>query len=136
MQFYIKESTIKNAGMGVFSAITIPKNTLLGKYEGFGINQEELDKEYGDNLAPFVLKIICKSKNTCKLINHEKNHEWYIDGSKNGNIFAYINDGIHSGLQCNVEFDDEGFVISTKKILPHQELFVDYGPNYWISSSA
>jgi hypothetical protein len=131
----IKKSSIPNSGLGVWAKEGIARGTALGRYSGIAMNKEALDALYGDKLAEYALTVTCARQEDCGFDSkggskHEP-HSIIIDAKSNGNWASRINDGPHSGFSANVAFGDDGTVYVTKNIKGGEELFADYGSDYW-----
>jgi hypothetical protein len=160
---YTDESTIPNAGLGVFAKVPIKKGQVLGQYTGEYLSQAELDERYpGDTLAVYTIKIKCTPLNQCKVctylplfgqelefdiedyfketpdpVPNSEPHYFYID-ARDTSISGwprFINEGTRSNKINNVEFQTDGAVIAIIPIDAHDELFVDYGNTYWSSNN-
>ena len=110
----IKESKIKNSGMGLFSNINIPKNTHLGNYIG------EL-KENG-SFTCGIYAICLESSNFIDAYDYPRC------------IFAMINDSRFSNFKYNCDFrifEDHVEVWTNTDINEGDELYCDYGDKYW-----
>ena len=116
--FEIRPSPVPGAGMGLFSLAHILPNDTLGYYTGRVITDKQADcKPYIDSL---YLLYICKD------------HWVYGEGAE-ANYTRFIN---HDGESPNAEL-----IVSTRwktarfnalrEILPGEEIFFDYGPDYW-----
>ena len=117
-------------GFGVFASRLIQKGVLLGRYIGTIMTKQEVDEMYGDNVAKYVLAINCDNACDC-ILPHTDPHIVYVDGAFGGNWTKYINDGPHSDIDANVEFQSDGSVVTLRDIRENEELFVDYGSEYW-----
>lgn len=115
--FVVRESTIPQAGKGLFSKAKIRRGQHIGFYEGKVLSDAEVEfEDYGDSL---YLLWICKD-------------HWIFGEGEHGNYTQFIN---HSS-RPNVEL-----VTSTRwktarfralrTIKPGEELFFDYGDYYW-----
>lgn len=131
----IKKSSIPDSGLGVWAKEGIARGTALGRYSGIAMNKEALDALYGDRLAEYALTVTCSRGVDCgfdffggKL---HTPHTISIDAKSHGNWASRINDGPHSGFSANVAFGDDGTVYVTKNIKTGEELFADYGSDYW-----
>ena len=130
----IKPSSIPGSGNGVFAKEFLAKGTPLGHYAGESINKAEMEKRYGDSVAPYGLTVTCYSTESCgKKPKSHANHTIYIDASdpSKSNWARFINDGPHSKIDANVIFCPRGQVVVSKNIPKGHELFVDYGEEYW-----
>ena len=111
----IKKSPGK--GLGVFAPANIPKGTVLGKYEGKQITEEEMKKSKSDKIMTLYTP-----------------RKIYVDGATGGNWTAYMNDANgpgKSGRRGNVRVNQRGTVIATENIKKGEELLHDYGDQYW-----
>lgn len=100
------------AGLGLFVTAPIKKGTFIIEYKGPLLNDDEVDKKGGKYL--FAL-----------------GKDWTIDGTSRANIARYIN---HSCVRTNCEPIQYAMRIkirSTRNIKPGEELFYDYGKEYF-----
>jgi SET domain-containing protein len=124
----LKESTIKNAGLGVFAEENIPIGTLIGKYEGTRLS---IDVELSEEEAKYVYTI---------------NNEYIFTACTC--IFRYINDivDLESSVRHNkriylllyynvdfVEINNEVYIKTIDNIQAGDELFIHYGSPYWLN---
>jgi hypothetical protein len=114
--FYIKNSTIKGAGKGLFAARTFKEHILIGKYDGdvFNIpqNKTNLSKMH------YTLEIYDKNKGKILLNGRYGKLGWV----------QFANDGKEKN---NCIFTPGGYLKTCKFIKKNQEIFVNYGDNYW-----
>lgn len=99
------------AGFGLFTEEAIPKNRFVIEYWGKIVDDKEADRICGKYLFG---------------LDNDKN----IAGATRKNIARYVN---HS-CRPNCEMRTSGtraFIHATKKIKPGDELFYDYGKEYW-----
>lgn len=119
----IKQSTIPEAGQGLFAARFIPANTRIMYYTGEQIDNDELNRRYGTKLAIYTIKV------------HDN---LYIDAQdpKKSNVARYINTlfANDSDRAFNVVFEgqnDDRIAVRTLVDVPAgRELFADYGDEY------
>jgi SET domain-containing protein len=122
---YIGKSTIRDAGLGVFTRDFIPENTIVDEYKG------EIVESFEPDTNDYYYEIIEADK--------EKGIMAYgIDAKKfPRNYMAMINDAsFEKVIQNNCEFetdekDKKAFVVTTRDIEAGEELFVCYGEGYW-----
>ena len=121
LNLVVKQSTIENAGLGLFTLKDFKKNENICNYEGEIIDDKELVNRYGkNNLAPY----------TIKLANNK-----YIDCACKRSQGAYIN-SFRGGSGNNARFIinnkyDRVRLQATRNIKSGQEIFVSYGSNYF-----
>ena len=124
----VKDSTIPGAGKGVFAEIpraqvnqvVYPANAHIVPYTGQRINNQQLNDRYGDDTAPYALRI---------------NNNLFVDPALKRGIGSIINH--QPQARANVKFVAASHannyipsVKSTKNIRNGQELFINYGHNY------
>ena len=125
--FFVKKSNIPNAGEGLFAARDFPaprtkssrfssKNKVyftIAFYEGVVYNTKPPTKDY-------VLQV------------KQKNKKVWVDGKGNFNRTGKINNSRRKqGFSYNVRFKENGEIIVLKKIEKGQELYINYGDEYW-----
>jgi len=117
----IQKSTLANAGCGLYATREFDRGDEIGQYKGEVIGKRELYQRYHNGDAPYVIKV---QKNT------------YVDARKSTSCLGrYLN---HKPPRtANTEFvkpvgrrPKHVNIVSTKRIRPGQELFVNYGKNY------
>ena len=117
----IKESTIPDAGVGVFAKENIPNNTLLTWYKGF-ITDKSINGKYTWNfdsdIHPKRIKIepdLCITSNPLAFVNTFANKEQY------------------KLLNCEaIPINERLYYKTIKKIKKGEELIVDYkNPKYF-----
>jgi len=118
----VKPSGIPNAGMGLFTNADIKKGEKIIEYKGLITTWEGADHQDGDNEFVFYV-----------------NEDHVIDASKDDtSLGRYANDakGLRriKGFKNNSEFMEDGlrvFIVANKNIKAGEEIFTDYGPDYW-----
>ena len=108
----VEPSRIPNAGDGVFADRNFKVNRVIGYYTGAYSLHRESSCEYAYEINGFGR---------------------VIDAAKCGNWTRKINDGCHRRRKpvCNVEFGPDNQIVTTRYIRKGEELFIDYGPDYW-----
>lgn len=100
------------AGLGLFATQPIKKGSFIIEYFGPLLNDEQVDKKGGKYLFALGKK-------------------WTIDGTARENIARYIN---HScvGTNCEpIQYAMRIKITATRNIKPGEELFYDYGKEYF-----
>jgi hypothetical protein len=118
-----RESTIPNAGQGLFALMPIPKHTYLGFYFGVPMSEDEFDVI--KSLKGVANSYCFRYKNTVLDATDEEGVLYDIDCP-----FFFINEG-----KFNVEFLEGRLVnqvicCTTRVIEQGEELFVDYGVDF------
>lgn len=119
---YVKNSQIRDAGLGLYTKIKIPKGACIVEYKGRLVKWVDIKHEDGHN--GYLLRV---------------NRSWAIDAKPFKKSFGrFANDarGIQRNekLKNNAEYLLEGnrcFIYATKVISPNTEVLVSYGSEYW-----
>jgi hypothetical protein len=127
--FLVQESTIPNAGMGLFATSFIPENTYLFDYEGEILTEDEYFYRYPDGTGRYVAQID----------QGFYGEPIYIDGidPSKSNLARYINslDGDDANLVWRKQrFGKQGgsmHFYAIRDLMEGEEAFFDYGNNYW-----
>ena len=106
----IKQSNIPDSGRGVFTKDFIPKGTFLGYYRGKIVDMDKIKD------ADYVLTINDGTSSCGRNSNH---------------FSAIINCPTATPYSPNVEFSHDGKLNTIRDIRANEELYVDYGRNYW-----
>lgn len=118
--FEVRPSTIKGAGNGLFAKVKIRKGETIGYYIGKRITDRQLEhKAYKDNRYVFA---ICKDWN---IVATEK------DGNYTRMINHYPEGGKPNCEYCPSVRWKTIIMKALKTIKPGEELFADYGEEYW-----
>jgi SET domain-containing protein len=118
----VKLSKLPNSGKGLFAKEFIPKNTRIVEYKGKITTWKEVEDNDGNNGYIYYVK---------------RYH--VIDASRHTSALArYANDarGLQRvrGINNNAEYVEDGlkvFIESKKDITAGEEIFVEYGKEYW-----
>jgi SET domain-containing protein len=122
----VKKSKIRGAGLGAFAKTTIPAGTLMGPYHGRYMTTSQRNRVRD---GTYIWKI---------------NDDLYVDAKpiRKNNPLRYVN-GAKTSLQkkkinCEVKFFGatpstmKVYYMTTKDVLPNEELLVSYGDYYFI----
>jgi hypothetical protein len=127
--FYLMKvlpSTIKDAGLGTFATQFIPVNTNLGKYYGDVTTNPPVNTDYAWTIFD-TDKIGKQMKKYVDGINYKENNPLrYVNAPKNQQEKSIINTSMFQ-REGNVHYK------TTRNINKGEELFIDYGDNYWTS---
>jgi SET domain-containing protein len=121
-QLFVQESTIPNAGQGLFTKTFIPKGARIIQYTGRVSNWEDADHQDGLNAYIYFMS-----------------EDHVIDASKRKKSYGrYANDarGMKKikGILNNSIYVEEGkkvYIDAAKDIQPGGEILVGYGKEYW-----
>jgi len=110
---HVKPSTLSNGGMGAFAARNFKVGSTLGWYTGRICTEYDplLNGEYAMGAG----------------------HNKVVDAAAGGSWTRFVNDGKRRRRKdkCNVEVGNEMDLTATHYIRKNQELFIDYGSEYW-----
>ncbi|MFN0276473.1 MAG: SET domain-containing protein-lysine N-methyltransferase [Chitinophagales bacterium] len=120
---FVQNSQILNAGRGLFSVIPIFKNEIIAIFKGRVLSAVQAETHAASGSGTYFINLPDGKTLDCK----------------NTKCFAkYANDASGSG---NTNFKNNAFITLTsndkvclaaiKKINPGEEIFCDYGKNYW-----
>lgn len=112
----IKESTIPDAGRGVFTKQKIRKGELLGYYNGVFMTSipDNCDCDY--------------------IFTISDNPPAYIDGCRKNTWTSFMNHSYKPNVEAIERVTKDGSYVefrALKRIEPDVELFFNYGRNYW-----
>jgi hypothetical protein len=117
------ESSIPNAGLGLFATRNIPAKDKICSYEGPQVSQERVDEGYGktnDYLAEVVT-----DRSTGEMI--------IIDGEGMSHFGRFANDPLDD-LAVNAKIvwvGNKAMLVATTDIVAGDEILISYGTGYW-----
>ncbi|MDH5408920.1 MAG: SET domain-containing protein-lysine N-methyltransferase [Gammaproteobacteria bacterium] len=115
--FIVDDSTIECAGKGLFAKVEVGPGDTIGPYTGMVMTDDEVNSPpYVD--SDYVLWIC-------------KDHNIVGEGPK-ANYVRFINH--HDEPNCHIVVSTrwkKARIEAIKHIQPGEELFIDYGPEYW-----
>eukprot|EP00413_Alexandrium_margalefii_P022008 CAMPEP_0204574690 /NCGR_PEP_ID=MMETSP0661-20131031/40750_1 /ASSEMBLY_ACC=CAM_ASM_000606 /TAXON_ID=109239 /ORGANISM="Alexandrium margalefi, Strain AMGDE01CS-322" /LENGTH=267 /DNA_ID=CAMNT_0051583241 /DNA_START=108 /DNA_END=908 /DNA_ORIENTATION=+ len=140
----IKNSTLRDAGQGLFAASRLEKGSVLPPYQGLILTKADLTRvEYASSESNYVW---CPQGSTFQSRESDLDVEalpdltstFCVDGelSMYGNPARFVN-GARTAVQClqvNMEICELGNVAyfrTTRDVAPGTELLVNYGRRYW-----
>lgn len=106
----VRPSTIPDAGNGVFTNVSIPKGKFLAYYRGKIVDLNKITN------TDYVLAL----EDGTAICGKDKTH-----------FGSMINCPTGTPNAANVEFSQDGTLHTIRAIKPGEELFVDYGREYW-----
>ena len=121
-QLFVRRSTLKGAGMGLFTSKPIAKGTKIVEYKGRITTWKEVDDRNGLNGYIYYVN---------------RNH--VIDAwTYKAALARYANDAMGPirtpGVRNNSKYDNEGlkvYIYAVKNIPAGSEILVAYGKEYW-----
>lgn len=122
---YIKKSVIPGAGLGLKTSKSIKRGEKIVEYKGRIYSWEKcLNRAYDQDKEGYVFYI---NKDVCiDTYDFPENLARYVNDAEGYNRIK--------GLENNSEYSIEGkkvFIVATKDIKPHSEIFAPYGKDYW-----
>lgn len=125
---YLKKSLLPGAGKGLFTSEKLTRGDIVCEYEGEIVPWSECERRADLGYEGYVFFI---SKNRCV--------DAYFTPEAMG---RYANDakgiGRVEGLRNNAQYEikvrkgeKKVFIVATRVIHPGDEIFVDYGSDYW-----
>ncbi len=121
----VKKSKILGAGQGLFTTTFIKKGDLIVEYKGQKTTWKQICRKYGKDGQKALYSYFISSKNC-------------IDAQNNLEALArYVNDvngPSKTKFKNNAEFVNirgKAYIRAITKIKPNNEIFVDYGDDYW-----
>ncbi len=126
--FSIRSSRIRQAGLGLFAKKPVSKNTRLGYYKGELKTSEEFQRIRDTS---YIFEVSRKVGDRYKL--------FYIDAKnkRKSNFLRYINGAKTPSQKARVntkayQYRGEIYYKTLRKIMPGEELLLDYGDSYWL----
>lgn len=122
----VRDSTIPNSGLGLFTETDIKKGELITEYEGDILTMKEVRERYGERIqtAPYLYFVSYK-----KCVDALYNMEAFARYANDANGFV-----TPDGMKNNSEFTNirgVPYIKATKNIKAGSEILVDYGGDYW-----
>lgn len=139
--FTAKRSQIRGAGWGLYAAMDLPKNKMLGYYEGTVLMRKKGTRDkptyncrgfckiYGKPASEFDEWVWSAAGGSVMRIGNE-----WVDGSRGGfSGMNFINDPYGSSFTKNVQLGWTGQIKTRRKIAKGEELFLQYSRynTYW-----
>jgi SET domain-containing protein len=121
----VKQSTVPQAGLGLFASRSFTPNQFVSTYSGEEMTEAQLRQRYENTpYGPFGVYTM------------EVGRDRYVDArnSNSGNA-RYINDARGTGKSNNTRItksaDSTRKIKTTKHVAAGSEFFVNYGREYW-----
>ena len=121
----VKKSQLPGAGKGLFTKDSITEGTRIVEYKGEIIDDKESERRAEDeDIYGYMFYI---NKKHCIDAYYTPQYEARYANDASGLIRV-------KGLKNNSDYEVVGkkcFITATRDILPGEEIFVDYGKEYW-----
>jgi hypothetical protein len=113
----VRPSTISGAGLGMFASVDIEKGETISRYTGTPITVDD-NAASTEHAKDYTMKISAAeclvSTHGATTLTHYANHQ---PNARANAMFRQSGDGV--------------FLVAKKKIGAGEEIFVDYGDEYW-----
>lgn len=121
MKLYIAESLIPGAGKGLFPTAEIKRGEVILQVKGPRYTVAEIEANHSEN--DYLLELNDGSGDCIEVIGEAR----YANDARGINSVP----GSYNNAQfCSAE-DHSMFLQATRNIKPGQEIYVNYGKNYW-----
>lgn len=122
---YVETSQIPNSGRGLFTAIDIEKDEVISVFKGEILSDEEIKSRTESGDDDYFMNLpngdILDCKQTDCFAKYANDAEGSDTGFKNN---------------CIISMDgDDVVLVATRDIESGEEIFVEYGENYWQNNS-
>lgn len=119
---FIDTSTIRNAGNGLFTYTARRANEYLAPYIGKLLSVNQLNEMYGNHIAPYAVRVSGVSDDDGV----------YLDAACARGIAAFANHKENANARWAVNHQDRSiYIVATKRIKAGDEIFLDYGDEYF-----
>jgi hypothetical protein len=113
----VRESTIPDAGHGLFAEAGIPKEAKIILYQGETLDAKQKARRYDDRgITPRYILGLSKDK--------------FIDTSEHPLYLGRYANGSSSKKRANATFNQSGWIVSSRAIKQGDEIIVYYGGQY------
>tara|TARA_B100000795_G_C22624525_1_gene370156 strand:- start:67 stop:624 length:558 start_codon:yes stop_codon:yes gene_type:complete len=120
----VQNSTIPQAGNGLFTTRSFPKGALLCVYSGTSVSFAQAMKRQRDGIhGDYVMGGFGLN--------------WRVDAEPHPEVLArYINDHYLQPMKTNVKFiklkeQRVALIVTLRDLIPGEEIFASYGQGYW-----
>ena len=120
---YIQQSQIENSGIGLFTAIDIYKDEVISIYKGEILSDEEAKNRANNGKDAYFMNLLNGKILDCDTVNCFAKYANDASGFSKSNFKN----------KAKITLDENGNVclMATQKIKSGEEIFCDYGKNYW-----
>ncbi|MCC7400234.1 MAG: SET domain-containing protein [Chitinophagaceae bacterium] len=124
IRLVVKRSSLPGAGKGLFTKSLIPAGTRIVEYKGRITTWKEVKASESENNYIFYVNrnYVINAEPFKKLPGRYANDSRglrKIRGVRNNSVYVVVNGKV--------------FIEATRDIFPGEEIFVDYGRDYWIT---
>ena len=120
---YIQQSQIENSGNGLFTAIDIYKDEIISVYKGEILCDAEAKNRANNGKDAYFMNLLNGKILDCDTVNCFAKYANDASGFSKSNFKN----------KAKITLDENGNVclMATQKIKSGEEIFCDYGKNYW-----
>jgi SET domain-containing protein len=123
---YVDISQIPNSGKGLFTAIDIEKDEIISQFKGEILSDDEIKSRTESGDDDYFMDLPNGDVLDCK---RTECFAKYANDAKGSNT-KFKNNSIIS-----LDENDNVVIVAKKNIKSGEEIFVDYGKNYWKNNS-
>ncbi len=120
---YVDPSQIVGAGNGLYTAVKIFKDEIISLFQGELINSSEQRKRISENKNAYFISLpngrVLDSMNTPCFAKYANDANGSQKSAFKNNAFITLNE------------NDQACIVAKRTIKPGEEIFCDYGPQYW-----
>ena len=125
---FLQDSSIPNAGLGLFTAIPIYKNEIIALFKGERLSREEANRRKALGEDDYFMNALDGSVFDCM---HVSGFAKYANDPK-ALIHGIKNESKHKvNAEITINHDDEVCLVAKKNIKAGEEIFCEYGKSYW-----
>jgi uncharacterized protein len=118
----VKKSSLPNAGKGLFANEYIPKGTRIAEYKGKIATWKQVKQDSVNNVYLYYMN----RNHVIDARNYKKSKARYANDARGlKRIKGFTNNAVY------IESGGRVFIESTRNIAPGEEIFVNYGKEYW-----
>ena len=130
---YLSDSTLKNAGRGIFASVDIAAGEIITAYSGYVLNPRH-NRGYDNSYAMthFYKSRECTLIGFSDILTLQKNRQLGIAQLANDAMIYSI-----TGKNNNsyfIEKSSQTVLVAVSPIKAHEEILVSYGYEYWVKS--
>lgn len=120
---YVKVSQLLNSGNGLFTAIDIYKEEIIAVFKGEILTDKESDKRAKQGNNNYFMNLLNGSILDCM---HTDCYAKYANDAS-----GFVKSDYKNNAKITLDDNQNVCLIAIKKIKSGEEIFCDYGKNYW-----
>ena len=120
---YVKISQLPNSGNGLFTAIDIYKEEIIAVFKGEILTDKESDKRAKQGNNNYFMNLLNGNILDCM---HTDCYAKYANDAS-----GFVKSDYKNNAKITLDDNQNVCLIAIKKIKSGEEIFCDYGKNYW-----